>query len=252
VRSLSACVAALAAALLGGCSALAPPGQAPDLTSSPWATEGVPAHRLGEWAHLAFPGKRPVEFRYVRSEGRDAVAATSASAASMLRKKIRVEPAELGAFRFSWKVPELIAEADLASRENDDSPVRIVMAFEGDRSRFSPRDQAMSELARVLTGEDMPYATLMYVWCNTRKPGTVIRSPRTDRVRKLVVESGPANLGRWLDYERDIQADFALAFGEPPGALVGIAIMTDSDNTRTRTRAWYGPARLMPAAARRP
>lgn len=248
LQTTSALAALVAAALLGGCATQNSPGGTTDVTDTPWATEGVPPHRLGEWAHLAFPGKRPVQFRYVRSEGRDAVAATSVSAASMLRKKIRVEPGELGNFRFSWKVPELIAEADLASRENDDSPVRIVLAFEGDRSRFSPRDQAMAELARVLTGEEMPYATLMYVWCNSRKPGTVIASPRTDRVRKLVVESGAANLNRWLEYERDIRADFALAFGEPPGALVGIAIMTDSDNTRTRTHAWYGPARLVPAA----
>jgi hypothetical protein len=118
--------------------------------------------------------------------------------------------------------------------------VRIVLAFEGDRSRFSAR-RALSELARALTGEEMPYATLMYVWCNKREPGTVIRSPRTDRIRKLVVESGRHRLNQWLDYERDIRADYERAFGEAPGALVGIAIMTDSDNTRSR--AWYGPVR---------
>lgn len=218
--------------------------------NTPWATEG--ALLAGDWVHLAFPGKRSVDFRYVRIDGRNAVAATSESAVSMLRKKIRIEPEDLGSVRFSWKVPELIAQADLASRENDDSPVRIVLAFEGERSRLSARDAAMSELALALTGEPMPFATLMYVWCNSRAPGTVIRSPRTDRVRKLVVESGGANLNRWLDYERDIHADFRLAFGEPPGALVGIAIMTDSDNTHSRTTAWYGPPRLVPMSARAP
>ena len=52
-------------------------------------------------------------------------------------------------------------------------------------------------------------------------------SPRSDRIRKLVVESGSARLDQWLDYERDIRADFERVFGEPPGALVGVAIMTD-------------------------
>ena len=42
-------------------------------------------------------------------------------------------------------------------------------------------------LAEVLTGEEPPYATLMYVWCNKREPGTVIHSPRTDRIRKIVL-----------------------------------------------------------------
>ena len=80
-----------------------------------------------------------------------------------------------------------------------------------------------------------------------REPGALITSPRTDRIRKLVVQSGSKQLNQWLDYERDIRADFERAFGEAPGALVGIGIMTDSDNTRTTTRAWYGPLRLSAA-----
>jgi hypothetical protein len=166
----------------------------------------------------------------------------------MLRSKIRIEPAELGSVRFSWKVPQLIAGADMALRDADDSPVRIVLVFEGDRSRFSIRDAALSELAHTLTGEKMPYATLMYVWCGKREPGTIIKSPRTERVRKLVVESGSRKLNQWLDYERNIRADFERAFGEKPGALVGIGIMSDSDNTRSAAKAWYGPVRLAPAA----
>jgi hypothetical protein len=80
----------------------------------------------------------------------------------------------------------------------------------------------------------------------------VIRSPRTERVRKLVVESGSRKLNQWLDYERNIRADFERAFGEKPGALVGIGIMSDSDNTRSTSRAWYGPLRLSPASPRPP
>jgi hypothetical protein len=109
----------------------------------------------------------------------------------------------------------------------------------------------LSELARALTGEELPYATLMYVWCNTRSPGTVIVNPRTDRIRKLVVESGSGKLRQWISYERDIRQDYETAFGEAPGALVGIGIMTDSDNTRTATRAWYGPVTLGTAASER-
>ena len=132
----------------------------------------------------------------------------------------------------------------MAVRESDDSPVRIVLAFEGDRSRFSAKNAMLSELSRTLTGEEMPYATLMYVWCNKREPGSVILNPRTDRIRKLVVQSGPLHLNQWLDYKRNIREDFERAFGEAPGALVGIGIMTDSDNTASTTNAWYGPVRL--------
>jgi hypothetical protein len=102
----------------------------------------------------------------------------------------------------------------------------------------------LAELSRLMTGEEMPYATLMYVWSKTRPVGSLINSPRTSRIRKLVIESGPGNLGQWVDHVRDVRADYERAFGEPPGALIGVAIMTDTDNTRSRARAWYGPVSL--------
>lgn len=101
---------------------------------------------------------------------------------------------------------------------------------------------------RTLTGEEMPYATLMYVRCNAQARRRRARSPSIDRVRTLVLESGPARLRRWLDYERDVRVDFEKAFGEPPGALggVGIALMTDSDK-----HAQHRDRVLRPGAARR-
>jgi len=184
-------------------------------------------------------------------DGRDAMAVTAASSASMLRKRVHLAPDALGRVAFSWKVPELIAAADMALREADDAPVRVVLAFDGDRSTWSARNAMLSEMARALTGEEMPYATLMYVWCNQRAPGSVIVNPRTDRIRKLVVESGEGRLGRWLDYERDIRADYRQAFGEEPGALLAIGIMSDSDNTGSTVKAWYGPVRMLPGASAR-
>ncbi len=224
------------------------PVAVPDLASSPWAVASSASGNPAAWQHQEFPGKRASHYRYTRSDGRDAMLVRAASSASMLRQVTRVEPTELSQLRFSWKVPALIESADLSVRDQADSPVRIVLAFEGDRSKFSAKDAMLSELAHALTGEPMPYATLMYVWCNQAQSGTVITSPRTSRIRKLVMESGPGKLSQWLDYERDIRADFVKAFGEPPGALLAIGIMTDSDNTQSTTQAWYGPVRHVPAA----
>jgi hypothetical protein len=244
---------------MAGCSSLPPEhkeaAHAPAvLRVNPWTAQtGAPqvqASLAGEaipvWEHMTFPGKTATRFSYARKDGRDAVAVLAASSVSALRHRMRVEPQQLSRIRFSWQVPQLIAGADMASRDADDSPVRVVLYFEGDRSKFSPKDAMLSELVRALGGEEMPYATLMYVWCNKREPGSVIANPRTGRIRTLVVESGSKNLGQWLDYERDIRADYERAFGEPPGALLGIGIMSDSDNTRTTTQAWYGPVKLQP------
>lgn len=231
---------------LAGCSSA--PRQEQDIATSPWAEQSG-GQRGAAWAHRTFPGKTATRFEYARREGRDAVSADAQSSMSVVQQALRIEAEHLGKVRFSWNVPALIDGADMALRDKDDAPVRIVLAFDGDRSRFSPKDAALSELARALTGEPLPYATLMYVWCNHRPLGSIIQSPRTDRVRKLVVESGKRGLNQWLEYERDVRADYERVFGEKPGALVGIAIMSDSDNTQSRSSAWYGPVQLLPTSA---
>jgi hypothetical protein len=200
------------------------------------------------WQHRTFPGKKPNQFAYLQLDGRAAMGVKSSSAVSMLRTVVSLDSAPFDALHFSWKVPALIAGADMALTGQDDSPVRLVLAFDGDRSKLSARDRMLSELANAITGEDMPYATLMYVWCNTQAPGSVIVSPRTDRIRKLVLESGPKRLNRWLDYERDIRADYLKVFGEAPGRLIAVGIMTDTDNTKSTAQAWYGPVVLGPAS----
>ncbi|MES2281607.1 MAG: DUF3047 domain-containing protein [Pseudomonadota bacterium] len=218
------------------------------LESSPWAKASMPAQASAEvWQHFKFPGKQATQFSYAREDGREALVASAKSSASLVRKVVHIPSADIGKLKFSWKVPALMPQADMSVKEADDCSVRIVLAFDGDRSRFSPKNAMLSELARLLTGEELPYATLMYVWSKKRPAGSVIVNPRTDRIRKLVVESGDSKLNSWVDYERTIRADFEKAFGEAPGALMSISVMTDSDNTQGNTQAWYGPLTISAA-----
>jgi len=239
-------MAILSMALLVACAA----PRSPMTGAQPSAFMQWTAQEQAAWHEVQFPAKSPTLYALDTqappdgSGQRTALKADAQESASMLRTSVRVEPAQLSQVSFSWLVPALIDKADMAQRDFDDSPVRLVLAFEGDRSTFSPKNAMLNELARLVTGEEMPYATLMYVWSNQRPVGSVIHNPRTDRIRKIVVESGTQGLEQWRNYERDIRADFEHAFGEAPGALVGIGVMTDSDNTRSNTVAWYGPIAL--------
>lgn len=210
------------------------------MVRNPWSEAFGALTRASSWVHFPFPGKAATTYRYALDEGRDAMLAQSRSSSSMLRCDVRLVPQELGFVHFSWKVPELLRHADVSVPEHDDSPVRILLTFEGDRSTFSVKNALLSELASLLLGEPLPYATLVYVWSNQQPLESVIHSQRTDRVRSVVVESGGQHLNQWRNYERDIRADFKKAFGEAPGALLRVAIMTDSDNTQSQTAAWYG------------
>lgn len=232
---------------LAGCAHL--PSTDPTVGAQPWVQAGAPGAsdaNAAPWQHQTFPGKRKNRYQFVWREGRPAMAVSSDQSISALRQVLVTPSQAIGTIRFSWKVENVIADADLQQGAKEDSPVRLVLVFDGDRSNFSAKDAMLSELARALTGEELPYATLMYVWSNQLPVGTVVNNRRTDRIRKLVIQSGTQATARWLDYERDIRADYERVFGEPPGPLKAVAIMTDTDNTASHVKAWYGPVQLRP------
>lgn len=204
---------------------------------------------MQEWKPFLLPGKDFVRFDAANVQGRPALVVAADRSVSILRQEMQTAPVQAGRLSFSWKVDRLAPGADLTDAQNEDSPVRIVLTFDGDRTTLAPRVHRLSELSRLLTGEPLPYASLAYVWSNTKPVGTVVANPRTDRIRKLVVESGAEQLGRWRDHERDVHADFLQAFGEPPGPLLALALMTDTDNTQSSLKAWYGALTLQPRAA---
>lgn len=196
------------------------------------------------WEALILPGKNAAPFEPAIAMGEEALRVQADSSVSILRQRFGEGLPSVGRLSFSWKIDVLPVKADLRDAQAEDAPVRIVLAFGGDRSLLSPRTHRLSELSRLLTGEDLPYATLAYVWSDGEPLETVINNPRTDRIRKLVVETGDRSLGRWRKYDRDVQTDFIRAFGEPPGPLLAIALMTDTDNTSSQLQAWYGRLNL--------
>jgi hypothetical protein len=189
---------------------------------------------------FVLPGKTPTAYSAGLADGRWVLHARSERSASMYRRALRIEPDRLGQLSFSWKVASVLPDADVRHSETEDAVVRVLLAFDGDPARLSARTRMMFDLAQSLSGEAPPFATLMYVWDSQAEVGSVVLNKRSDRIRKIVLESGPTQLGQWRSYQRDVRADYRRAFGEDPGALIGLAVMTDSDNTQSRAEAWYG------------
>jgi len=191
------------------------------------------------WHDVPVPGKRRTTYRWeLMPEGRVLVAKADNSA-SMYRKRVSRPPDALRDVEFSWWVQSLPQGGDVSDPDASDAAARVLFAFDGDHSRLSARNQLMFELARTLTGEAPPFATLAYVWDTSAPVGRVITHPRSDRVRKIVVESGREGLRQWKRYQRALSADYKLAFGEPPGPLLAVAVMTDGDNTRSQLTTHY-------------
>jgi Protein of unknown function (DUF3047) len=157
----------------------------------------------------------------------------------MYRKRVTRSAALLRDVEFSWLAQALPEGGDVSDADASDAAARVLFAFGGDHARLSARNQLSFELARTLTGEAPPFATLAYVWDTSAPVGRVVTHPRSDRVRKIVVESGRDGLRQWKRYRRSLSADYRLAFGDAPGPLLAMAVMTDGDNTRSQLTTRY-------------
>jgi Protein of unknown function (DUF3047) len=221
-QSMTLLAGAAAASLLPGCTTPPPmPSSAED------------------WHDVPLPGKRRTTYRWeLTPQGRELVARADGTA-SMYRKRLPKPPDVLREIEFSWWADALPEGGDVSDGNASDAAARVLFAFGGDHARLSARNQMMFELARTLTGEAPPFATLAYVWDTQAPVGRVVTHPRSDRMRKIVVESGPGALRQWKRYRRTLGADFRLAFGEAPGPLLAVAVMTDGDNTRSQLTTRY-------------
>jgi len=262
--SLAACSTS---ALLSGCATPASPGPTPGTSLTPPA--GVAGPMAGSMPAPArvtpFSGTaagevpagwhpyamrrdlKPTRYAVVRDGDRKVLHARAASSATGLRCAVQIDPALFGRLRFSWRVREAPPHADVGVAEHDDCPARLVLAFGGDDTRMPLRDRLFFEQVELFTGQRLPFATLMYVWDGGKHAlESVHRNHRTARIQYLTVESGAQRAGQWLHYERDVAADYLRVFGEAPGPIIGVGVLTDADALKTELEAWYGDINLSP------
>ena len=232
-------VAALAAALIGGCASL------PDTLTLPYVasfSDSPPGEALPQgWQPWTLSKlKKSTQYQLVSQDGRTVVKASANASASGLVYPIEVNPKSYPLLSWRWKVNELITGADNNQKQAEDSPVRVVVSFEGDIDKLSMDDRLFFDNIRLFTGQQLPYATLMYIWENRAPKGSVIANRHTSRVKMIVAESGRDKLGNWQEVTRNLLEDYKRAFGEEPGRITAIGIMTDTDNTGENIHAFYG------------
>lgn len=234
---------ALAVLASGACAQLPTPRVTDAMAFSSLA-EGSAVPPPGWRPLLINPAKKRTDYRLVNLDGRVVLEASADRSASGLMHPLT--DAKAGRLDFSLKVDHAPAGASVGDRHGEDAAARIIVAFDGDAAMLPLVDRLFMERASLLSGRPFPYATLMYVIDDSLPPGSVVPSPHSGRIRKIVISGSEAVRGRWTPFERDLQADYRQAFGEAPGRLLGVGLMTDADNTQSRAKAWYGDIRLRP------
>lgn len=192
--------------------------------------------------------KKPTVYDLVDNGGTTVLHAVADAAASLVGVHTLFDLRAAPVLAWRWRISRLIATADNAVAAKEDSPVRIVLEFDGDKSKLSLSDRSAMATGKLLAGRELPYATLMYIWSNQEPVSKVIANPRTQRVQMVVASSGGAGVGAWQALSRNVLDDYRRAFKEEPGKLTGVAVLTDTDNTGERVEAWYGDIRFLPAS----
>ena len=198
------------------------------------------------WEPMEFPKiDRHSRYQLTDDDGEQVVMATTDNSASGLIARVSVEPGDSLILRWRWKVSNVYEQGNARKKEGDDYPARIYVAFEFEPDEAGFFERAKRKTVEVVFGEELPGNALNYIWANRLPVGEIIANPFTDTTMMVAVNSGVTNTGEWVTVERDIVADYRKAFDREPPKLVGVAIMSDSDNTGASATAWYGDVSLV-------
>ena len=192
------------------------------------------------WKPLTFKKiPKHTSYEMVKDGGVTIVKAVSEASASGLIKSVSIDPKEFPILRWRWKIENVLQHSNVAIKEGDDFPARLYITFAYDPDRVSFSKKLKFKAGRILFG-DIPIAALNYIWESKTPVGTIIDNAYTDFAKMVVIESGIQKVGMWIDEERNIYEDYKKAFGEEPPLINGVAIMSDTDNTKEQATAYYG------------
>jgi len=155
--------------------------------------------------------------------------------------------------RWKWRLDQPLPAADLRRKEGDDAALKVCALFDLPLNKLGLVERSMMRMARSVSGENLPAATLCYVWDHHLPNGTELANAYTRRVRYVVLNSGDGQLKQWITHERKLAVDFQRVFKDDLGseaaalpALIAIVVGADSDNTGGTSLGFIGDITMKP------
>lgn len=135
---------------------------------------------------------------------------------------------------WDWSVSQSVPATDLSLKGGDDRNISLYFLF-------VPDDVAPSLAGagiRSLLGRD-DVRVIQYAWGGNNALGAVIASPYGKSGTGVTIPLRQAGTGRASE-QVNLMADYARAFGGQKGALIGLAVSGDSDDTNSVIQAAIG------------
>jgi Protein of unknown function (DUF3047) len=158
----------------------------------------------------------------------------------------KVSPPQLS---WAWRMQQANPGADLSNKATDDTAAKVCLSFDLPLAQVPFVERQLVRMARTRSGENLPTATLCWVWGAKLPHGQLLDNPYTRRLRYIVLRNESDALHTWFEETRDVAADFKRAFGHespltPP--LVAVVVGGDADNTGAQSVAYVAGLRWAP------
>ncbi len=172
---------------------------------------------LTGWKTKSFAGE--TRYRLVPLNGQTALEAKAKASASGLYREISIDLNRTPHLNWCWQVIEPLPPLPETTKAGDDYAARIYLVKQGGLVFWRTK-------------------ALNYVWSSSQPPEALWPNAFAGRnVMMLAVRTGERH---WQCEKRDVRADWRRAFGEEPDHIDAVALMTDSDNSKQQTAAYYG------------
>lgn len=135
---------------------------------------------------------------------------------------------------WSWAVDQSVPATDLSLKGGDDRNISVYFVFVPEN--LAPGLEG-ANIRSLLGNEDV--RIMQYAWGGNHARGQVIPSPYGPQGQGVTIALRQAGTGSFSE-SVDLAADYARAFGGEKGALVGLAVSGDSDDTDSVIRAALG------------
>jgi hypothetical protein len=173
----------------------------------------------------------------------------SLGSASGVLKRIEIDLKKFPVLVWRWKINRAVGMAIESRKDRNDSAARVRVIF----GKAAPKPlKGPPEILKFfksfgiqMEGKEPPGFKIDYIWGNNVLRGEVIDYPGSKNHKMVVVESGNTRARRWVWEKRNLIEDFQGFFRRSPPTVIGIMVLTDTDQTNEGVIAHYSSIIMM-------
>ena len=184
-----------------------------------------PVASIIEWEHKSFVGNTAYSVVYDEQIQQKVILANSSQSASGLFFEKKIDLNKTPFLSWSWRVEKFPTVNNEKTKSGDDFAARIYVVTQDGWTFLSTK-------------------AISYVWSSQAHTNDVWPNPFTKSSAMMLAVRGVEDGSGWVTEKRNIKADLQKLFGKEIRYIKAIAIMTDTDNSKSSATSYYSNIRL--------